>query len=79
MGYALWVTLKHRLKRRPAIVPEPSQSGVNDARPFSPLKPLALLSALQSAAMRLVSQNRNPRKKSGNFCNACSALVTIFL
>jgi hypothetical protein len=49
LGYALWVTLKHRLKRRPAIVPEPSQSGVNDARPFSPMKALALLSTLQSA------------------------------
>jgi len=49
LGYALWVTLKHRLKRRPAIIPEPSQSGVNDARPFSPMKALALLSTLQSA------------------------------
>ena len=49
LGYALWVTLKHRLKRRAAIVPEPSLSGVNDARPFSPRKALALLSTLQSA------------------------------
>jgi len=49
LGYALWVTLKHRLKRRAAIVPEPSLSGVNDARPFSPMKALALLSTLQSA------------------------------
>jgi transposase len=49
LGYALWVTLKHRLKRRPAIVPEPSLSGVNDAQPFSPMKALALLSRLQSA------------------------------
>ena len=24
LGYALWVTLKHLLKRRPAIVPKPS-------------------------------------------------------
>src|SRR6266404_1075545 len=29
LGYALWVTLKHLLKRRSAIVPEPSTSGVN--------------------------------------------------
>ncbi len=49
LGYALWVTLKHRLKRRPAIVPEPSLSGVNDARPLSPMKALALLSTLESA------------------------------
>ena len=26
LGYALWVTLKHRLQRRPAIVPQPSAS-----------------------------------------------------
>jgi transposase len=49
LGYALWVTLKHQLKRRPTIVPEPSLRGVNDARPFSPMKALALLSTLQSA------------------------------
>jgi hypothetical protein len=48
LGYALWVTLKHLLKRRPAIVPEPATSGVN-AQPLSPMKALALLSALQSA------------------------------
>ena len=49
LGYALWVTLKHRLQRRPAIVPEPSLSGVNNVRPFSPMKALALLATLQSA------------------------------
>lgn len=49
LGYALWVTLKHRLKHRPAIVPELSQSGINNARPFSPMKALALLETLQSA------------------------------
>jgi transposase len=48
LGYALWVTLKHLLKRRPTIVPEPSASGVNNAQPLSPLKALALLSTLQS-------------------------------
>jgi transposase len=48
LGYALWVTLKHLLKRRQAIVPEPSTSGVN-AQPLSPMEALALLSALQSA------------------------------
>jgi transposase len=35
LGYALWVTLKHLLKRRPAIVPGPSRSGVNNnAQPY---------------------------------------------
>ena len=49
LGYALWVTLKHMLKSRPAIIPKPSVSGVDNARPFSPMKALALLSTLQSA------------------------------
>jgi transposase len=49
LGYALWVTLKHLLKRRKAIVPQPSVSGVNNAQPLSAMKALALLSTLQSA------------------------------
>jgi transposase len=49
LGYALWVTLKHLLKRRPAIVPQPSVSGVNNAQPLSAMKALSLLSTLQSA------------------------------
>ncbi len=49
LGYALWVTLKHLLKRRPAIVPQPSVSGVNHAQPLSAMKALSLLSTLQSA------------------------------
>jgi len=49
LGYALWVTLKHLLKRRAAIVPKPSASGVDNAEPLSPMKALALLSTLQSA------------------------------
>ena len=49
LGYALWVTLKHLLKRRPAVVPQPSASGVNNAEAMSPMKALALLSTLQSA------------------------------
>src|SRR6266700_96131 len=48
LGYALWVTLKHLLKRRPAIVREPSTGAVNHVQPLSPMKALALLSALQS-------------------------------
>lgn len=49
LGYALWVTLKHLLKRRLPVVPQPSASGVNNAQPLSPMKALALLSTLQSA------------------------------
>jgi transposase len=49
LGYALWVTLKHLLKRRLAIVAQPSMSGVNDAQPLSARKALALLSTLHSA------------------------------
>jgi transposase len=49
LGYALWVTLKHLLKRRPAILPKPSASGVENAQPMTPMKAVALLSTLQSA------------------------------
>jgi len=49
LGYALWVTLKHLLQRRPAIVPQPSARGVDKAQPLSSMKALALLSTLQSA------------------------------
>jgi transposase len=49
LGYALWVTLKHLLKRRPAVVPAPSLSGVDNAQPMTPMKAIALLSTLQSA------------------------------
>jgi len=49
LGYALRVTLKHVLKRRPAIAPTPSVSGVDNAHPLSPMKAIALLSTLHSA------------------------------
>jgi transposase len=49
LGYALWVTLKHLLKRRPTMIPAPSTSGINDATPLTPMRALALLSTLQSA------------------------------
>jgi transposase len=49
LSYALWVTLKHLLKRRPAIVLKPSVSGVDNAQPMSPMRAIALLSTLQSA------------------------------
>src|SRR5450631_2036358 len=49
LGYALWVTLKHLLKRRPAIIPKDSASGVDNAQPLSAMRALALLSTLQSA------------------------------
>jgi transposase len=48
LGYALWVTLKHLLKRRDAIAPRPI-SGVTQAQPLSARKALALLATLQSA------------------------------
>jgi hypothetical protein len=41
--------LKHLLKRRPGIVPQPSMSGVDNLQPLSPAKALDLLSKLQSA------------------------------
>src|SRR6266496_931566 len=49
LGYALWVTLKHLLKRRPPMVPKETSSGVDNAAPLSPMKAIALLSTLQSA------------------------------
>jgi transposase len=49
LGYALWVTLKHLLQRRPAIGSQSSADGVDNAQPFSPMKAMALLSTLQSA------------------------------
>jgi transposase len=49
LSYALWVTLKHLLKRRPAPVPQPTESGVDHAQALSAMKALALLSTLQSA------------------------------
>jgi transposase len=49
LGYALWVTLKHLLKRRATMVPLPSDSGVDNAQPLSAMKALALLAGLHSA------------------------------
>jgi transposase len=49
LSYALWVTLKQVLKRRPALVPQASRSGVDNAQPLSAMKALALLSTLQSS------------------------------
>src|SRR6202050_2468475 len=49
LGYALWVTLKHLLQRRPSILPQLSPRGVDNPPPLSPMKALTLLSTLQSA------------------------------
>jgi transposase len=49
LGYALWVTLKHLLKRRPVIASAPSASLAQDAQPLSPMRALALVATLQSA------------------------------
>jgi hypothetical protein len=43
LGYALWVTLKHLLKHRPAVVPEPSVSGADNTQPMTPMRAIALL------------------------------------
>jgi transposase len=49
LGYALWVTLKHLLKRRLATEPRLTVSGVDNAEALSAMKALTLLSTLQSA------------------------------
>jgi transposase len=49
LGYALWVTLKHLLKRRSMIAPKPTASGVDNVQPMSPMRAIALLSTMQSA------------------------------
>ena len=49
LGYALWVTLKHLLKRRTPVAPKPSAYGVSNAQPLSAMKVLALLSTMHSA------------------------------
>jgi transposase len=46
LGYALWVTLKHLLKRRPGLDSSPLANGV---QAVSPSRALALLATLQSA------------------------------
>jgi transposase len=48
LGYALWVTLKHLLQRRPALIPKPPAASVGKAQPFTPMQALALLSKLHS-------------------------------
>jgi hypothetical protein len=49
LGYAMWVTLKHLLKRRSAIVQNECSIADKPVPAFSPMKALALLSTLQSA------------------------------
>jgi transposase len=49
LGYALWVTLKHLLKRHPVVDAKPSVSGTDVVQQLSPMKAIALLSTLQSA------------------------------
>ncbi len=48
LGYALWVTLKHLLQRRPALISKPPAASVGNAQPFTPMHALALLSKLHS-------------------------------
>jgi hypothetical protein len=49
LGYALWVTLKHLLKRHPAVDAKSSVSGADSLPILSPMKAIALLYSLQSA------------------------------
>jgi transposase len=49
LGYAMWVTLKHLLKRRSALVPNECSIADKPVPALSPMKALALLSTLQSA------------------------------
>lgn len=49
LGYALWVTLKHLLKRQPVLDSKSSAGAADDIQPISPMKAIALLSTLQSA------------------------------
>jgi hypothetical protein len=60
LGYALWVTLKHLLKRRAPVEPKPSVNGVDNAQPLSPMRALSLLSTLQSADIVLPTRE-SPR------------------
>jgi hypothetical protein len=53
LGYALWVTLKHLLRRRLTTFPQSSAGGMVHDQPVSPMKALALLSTLQSAEIVL--------------------------
>jgi len=48
LGYALWVTLKHLLKRQPALVAT-DPPAKNSPQPLSPIKALDLLATLHSA------------------------------
>src|SRR5207253_7667249 len=38
LGYALWVTLKHLLKRRPALIPKPAAADVGNTQPLTPMQ-----------------------------------------
>jgi hypothetical protein len=49
LGYALWVTLNHLLKRRRVLDSKSSAGRPDDIQPVSPRKAIALLSTLQSA------------------------------
>jgi transposase len=49
LGYALWVTLKHLLKRHPLVEANPTANEAGTPAPLSPMKAIALLSTLQSA------------------------------
>ena len=88
LGYAVWVTLKHVLKRRPVIVPSTSEGEVDHVEPMSRMRAIALLSTLQSATsfflplmvVRSVCAESPSRRRNRNPCSAnlASACQNIF-
>jgi hypothetical protein len=84
LGSALRVTLKHLLKRRPALVAKPLASGVENAQPTAPTKAIALRSTLPSADIVLpatdgreirLSRITEPTAEQQNSCSGNSASV----
>src|SRR5947208_15260071 len=43
-----WVTLKHLLQRRPALIPKPAAADVGNTHPLTPMQALALSAKLHS-------------------------------
>ena len=88
LGYALWVTLKHLLKRRPSMVLKPSANAVENLQPMTPMRALALLSTLQSADIVLthtdgrksacVALPNQRRSRKHSFINWASVCPNIF-
>src|SRR6202158_2331161 len=72
LGYAMWVTLKHLLKRRPEIVPQPSASGVDNAQP---LRRITEPTTEQKSLLHQLGLSLPERLKSLSKCSADSAIA----